>query len=162
MVGAGFLLGMTINGWRWEVKLSAEQASHERTRSEHAAQLQLLTDSALQAERDARQREQAALSAVAQIDQVYREDLANAQSEIETARAAVAAGERRLRLNASCPAPTTGNSMPGSAPSAGLGDDPGPRLADTVEQDYFTLTGRLETMELQLTACQAYAAEVSK
>ncbi|EER1716510.1 lysis protein, partial [Escherichia coli] len=75
---------------------------------------------------------------VAALDARYSRELADARAENETLRADVAAGRKRLRINATCPgsvreAPTT----------SGVDNATGPRLADTVERDYFTLRERL-------------------
>ncbi|EFJ3581658.1 TPA: lysis protein, partial [Escherichia coli] len=78
---------------------------------------------------------------VAALDARYTKELADARAENETLRADVAAGRKRLRINATCPgsvreAPTT----------SGVDNATGPQLADTVTRDYFTLRERLMTM----------------
>ncbi|NAC71096.1 lysis protein, partial [Escherichia coli] len=64
---------------------------------------------------------------VAALDAKYTKELADAKAENETLRADVAAGRKRLRINATCPgsvreAPTT----------SGVDNATGPQLADTV------------------------------
>ncbi|EMQ7462174.1 lysis protein, partial [Escherichia coli] len=71
---------------------------------------------------------------VAALDAKYSRELSDARAENETLRADVAAGRKRLRINATCPgsvreAPTT----------SGVDNATGPQLADTVTRDYFTL-----------------------
>ncbi|HFO6721163.1 TPA: lysis protein [Escherichia coli] len=88
---------------------------------------------------------------VAALDARYSRELADARAENETLRADVAAGRKRLRINATCPgsvreAPTT----------SGVDNATGPRLADTVERDYFTLRERLMMMQKQLEGAQEY------
>ncbi|EPH6437810.1 lysis protein [Escherichia coli] len=88
---------------------------------------------------------------VAALDAKYSRELADARAENETLRADVAAGRKRLRINATCPgsvreAPTT----------SGVDNATGPRLADTVERDYFTLRERLMMMQKQLEGAQEY------
>ena len=88
---------------------------------------------------------------VAALDAKYSRELADARAENETLRADVAAGRKRLRINATCPgsvreAPTT----------SGVDNATGPRLADTAERDYFTLRERLMTMQKQLEGAQDY------
>ena len=88
---------------------------------------------------------------VAALDAKYSRELANAKAENETLRADVAAGRKRLRINATCPgsvreAPTT----------SGVDNATGPRLADTAERDYFTLRERLMLMQKQLEVAQEY------
>ncbi|EOX7663766.1 lysis protein [Escherichia coli] len=88
---------------------------------------------------------------VAALDARYTKELADARAENETLRADVAAGRKRLRINATCPgsvreAPTT----------SGVDNATGPQLADTVTRDYFTLRERLMTMHKQLEGAQDY------
>ncbi|MTU07648.1 lysis protein [Parasutterella excrementihominis] len=88
---------------------------------------------------------------VAALDAKYSRELADAKAENETLRADVAAGRKRLRINATCPgsvreAPTT----------SGVDNATGPQLADTVTRDYFTLRERLMTMHKQLEGAQDY------
>ncbi|NAL49293.1 lysis protein, partial [Escherichia coli] len=69
---------------------------------------------------------------VAALDAKYTKELADAKAENETLRADVAAGRKRLRINATCPgsvreAPTT----------SGVDNATGPQLADTAARDYF-------------------------
>ena len=88
---------------------------------------------------------------VAALDAKYSRELSDARAENETLRADVAAGRKRLRINATCPgsvreAPTT----------SGVDNATGPQLADTVTRDYFTLRERLMTMQKQLEGAQDY------
>ena len=91
---------------------------------------------------------------VAALDAKYSRELADARAENETLRADVAAGRKRLRINATCPgsvreAPTT----------SGVDNATSPRLADTAERDYFTLRERLVMMQAQLEGAQQYITE---
>ncbi len=88
---------------------------------------------------------------VAALDARYSRELTDARAENETLRADVAAGRKRLRINATCSgtvreAPTT----------SGVDNATAPRLADTVERDYFTLRERLMLMQKQLEGAQDY------
>ena len=88
---------------------------------------------------------------VAALDAKYSRELADARAENETLRADVAAGRKRLRINATCSGTVreaTGTSRVDNAT--------GPRLADTAERDYFTLRERLMTMHKQLEGAQEY------
>lgn len=88
---------------------------------------------------------------VAAIDAKYTKELADAKTENETLRADVAAGRKRLRVNASCSAAVREATGPTSMDNA-----TSPRLADTAERDYFTLRERLMTMQKQLEGAQEY------
>lgn len=88
---------------------------------------------------------------VAVLDAKYSRELANAKAENETLRADVAAGRKRLRVNATCVSATdkaTGTARVGNAAR--------PRLADAAQRYYFTLRERLMTMQMQLEGAQEY------
>ena len=74
-------------------------------------------------------------------------ELADAKAENDALRDDVAAGRRRLHIKAVCQSVR-------EATASGV-DNAAPRLADTAEQDYFTLR-RLITMQKQLEGTQKY------
>ncbi|WP_075826285.1 lysis protein [Escherichia coli] len=88
---------------------------------------------------------------VAALDARYSRELADARAENETLRADVAAGRKRLRLNATCP-----GTVREATGTSGVDNATGPRLADTAERDYFNLRERLMTMQKQLEGAQEY------
>lgn len=89
---------------------------------------------------------------VAALDAKYTKDLADAQKNIAQLELDVAAGRKRLQLNATCPA----NGAPGTTR---VDDGAGPRLTDSAERDYFTLRSRIEIVTRQLTGLQEYVRE---
>ena len=88
---------------------------------------------------------------VAALDAKYSRELADARAENETLRADVAAGRKRLRINATCP-----GTVREATGTSGVDNATGPRLADTAERDYFTLRERLMLMQKQLEVAQEY------
>ncbi|ENB8815709.1 lysis protein [Escherichia coli] len=88
---------------------------------------------------------------VAALDAKYSRELADARAENETLRADVAAGRKRLRINATCP-----GTVREATGTSGVDNATGPRLADTAERDYFILRERLMTMQKQLEGAQEY------
>ncbi len=88
---------------------------------------------------------------VAALDARYSRELADARAENETLRADVAAGRKRLRINANCP-----GSLRKAPITSGVDNATGPRLADTAERDYFILRERLMAMQKQLEGAQEY------
>ncbi|ELY2796235.1 lysis protein [Cronobacter dublinensis] len=86
---------------------------------------------------------------VAALDAKYTKDLADAQKNIAQLEHDVAAGRKRLQLNAICPA--NGEASPG-----GMGDASTPRLTDSAQRDYFTLRERIETVTKQVAYLQDY------
>ncbi|OZU14106.1 lysis protein [Salmonella enterica subsp. enterica serovar Altendorf] len=93
-----------------------------------------------------RQRQNAAL------DAKYTKELADAKAENDALRDDVAAGRRRLLVNATCPTVSTGK----STSAARMDNAASPRLADSAKRDYFTLKGRVTTMQKQLEGAQDY------
>ncbi|WP_409559227.1 lysis protein [Escherichia coli] len=91
---------------------------------------------------------------VAALDAKYSRELADARAENETLRADVAAGRKRLRINATC-----SGTVREATGTSGVDNATGPRLADTAERDYFTLRERLMTMQKQLEGAQLYIRE---
>ncbi|EDS7589774.1 lysis protein [Salmonella enterica subsp. diarizonae] len=89
---------------------------------------------------------------VAALDARYTKELADAKAENDALRDDVAAGRRRLLVNATCPAMPTGK----STSAARVDNAARPRLADSAQRDYFTLKERVTTMQKQLEGAQAY------
>lgn len=88
---------------------------------------------------------------VAALDAKYTKELADARAENENLRADVAAGRKRLRVNATCVSTTDKTTGTASMDNAAR-----PRLADAAEWNYFTLRDKLKTMQAQLEGAQAY------
>lgn len=89
---------------------------------------------------------------VAVLDEKYTKELADAKAENDALRDDVAAGRRRLFVNATCPAMPTGK----STSAARVDNAARPRLADSAQRDYFTLKERVTTMQKQLEGAQDY------
>ena len=75
----------------------------------------------------------------AALDAKYTKELTDAKAENDALRDDVAAGRRRLHIKAVCQSVR-------EATASGVDNAASPRLADTAEQDYFTLRERLITM----------------
>ena len=86
---------------------------------------------------------------VAALDAKYTKELADAKAENDALRDDVAAGRRRLHQNES-----VSQCVKPPPPPAWIMQPP--RLADTAEQDYFTLRERLITMQKQLEGAEVY------
>ncbi|HFG8025433.1 TPA: lysis protein [Salmonella enterica subsp. enterica serovar Oranienburg] len=89
---------------------------------------------------------------VAELDARYTKELADAKAENDALRDDVAAGRRRLLVNATCPAVSTGK----SSSAASVDNAARPRLEDSAQRDYFTLKERVTTMQKQLEGTQDY------
>lgn len=88
---------------------------------------------------------------VAALDEKYTKELASAKATIDQLRGDVAAGKRRLQLNATCTKQPTA--------SSGLDDAASARLTDAAQRDYFTLRERIETAGKQIAGLQQYIRE---
>jgi hypothetical protein len=148
----GLIIGATINGWRWDAKLRTVEAGH----AEVLARIQAL---GLAATEQARQAERESVQTVADLDKQHNEALRYAQAEIDTARAAVAAGTRIVRVATSCPSPD-GRDLPGTAAAPRVDHGGTARLDGAAVQDYFRVLDRVTLMQTQLQACQAYINQV--
>lgn len=90
---------------------------------------------------------------VAALDAKYTGELADAKVTIDQLQSDVAAGRKRLQLNAKCPKQfTTGT------PS--MDDVASPGLTDSAERGYFTLRERIEIAGKQITGLQKYITDV--
>ncbi|UXY12059.1 lysis protein [Kosakonia sp. ML.JS2a] len=86
---------------------------------------------------------------VAALDAKYTGELANAHATIDQLERDVAAGKRRLQLNATC-------EKDGTASTGSMGDATSPRLTDSAQRDYFTLRERIASITGQVNYLQDY------
>lgn len=91
---------------------------------------------------------------VAALDEKYTKELADAKAENDALRDDVAAGRRRLFVNATCP-----TVVRKATATPGVDNAARPRLADSAQRDYFTLRDRVKTMQKQLEATQQYISK---
>ncbi|EOW2370911.1 lysis protein [Cronobacter sakazakii] len=89
---------------------------------------------------------------LAVLDAKHTKELADAKNQIRALERDVAAGRKRLQLNARCPA------MPAGKPSGttGMDDAASPRLTDAAQRNYFTLRKRIETSNKMILGMQDY------
>nr|WP_145536300.1 lysis protein [Yersinia alsatica] len=90
---------------------------------------------------------------VAAIDIKQAKELADAKSENERLRAAVAAGNKRLQLNATCGKGNTSG-------TSGSPDAESPRLTADAELNYWRLRGGIATITSQVSGLQDYVTNV--
>ncbi|WP_049294049.1 lysis protein [Franconibacter helveticus] len=118
------------------------RAADEKQRADAAEHnLKLANDTI--SDMQARQRDVAAL------DAKYTKELADAQDNIDQFERDIAAGNKRLRLAATC-------GKNGATGTGGMGDASSPRLTDSAERDYFTLRERIVTVTKQVGYLQDY------
>lgn len=85
---------------------------------------------------------------VAELDARYTKELADANATIETLRADVSAGRKRLQVSATCPKSTTG--------ASGMGDGESPRLTADAELNYYRLRSGIDRITAQVNYLQEY------
>ncbi|ELJ7526764.1 lysis protein, partial [Salmonella enterica] len=85
---------------------------------------------------------------VAALDEKYTKELADAKAENDALRDDVAAGRRRLLVNATCPKSTTGTS--------GMGDGESPGLTADAELNYYRLRSGIDKITAQVNYLQEY------
>nr|WP_318380448.1 lysis protein [uncultured Enterobacter sp.]DAL63571.1 MAG TPA_asm: Rz lysis protein [Caudoviricetes sp.] len=86
---------------------------------------------------------------VSALDAKYTGELEDAKATIAQLERDVAAGRKRLQVNARCPAN-------GQASTSSMGDASSPRLTDAAERDYFTLRERIAIVTQQVGYLQDY------
>lgn len=90
------------------------------------------------------------------IDRRHTEGLSVARAEDDRLAADVAAGKRRLRVAAQCPA----SGVPAAARTSSVDDGAPAELTPIARQDYFALRGQLTRTEAALAGLQEWVAEV--
>ncbi|EDY6361924.1 lysis protein [Escherichia coli] len=85
---------------------------------------------------------------VAELDARYTKELADANATIESLRADVSAGRKRLQVAATCAKSTTG--------ASGMGDGESPRLTADAELNYYRLRIGIDRITAQVNYLQEY------
>ncbi|EPJ2140159.1 lysis protein [Escherichia coli] len=85
---------------------------------------------------------------VAELDARYTKELADANATIESLRADVSAGRKRLQVAATCAKSTTG--------SSGMGDGESPGLTADAELNYYRLRSGIDKITAQVNYLQEY------
>ncbi|MDI4461684.1 lysis protein [Escherichia coli] len=85
---------------------------------------------------------------VAELDARYTKELADANATIESLRADVSAGRKRLQVAATCAKSTTG--------ASGMGDRESPRLTADAELNYYRLRSGIDRITAQVNYLQEY------
>ncbi|MCV4324373.1 lysis protein, partial [Escherichia coli] len=85
---------------------------------------------------------------VAELDARYTKELADANATIESLRADVSAGRKRLQVAATCAKSTTGSSS--------MGDGESPGLTADAELNYYRLRSGIDRITAQVNYLQEY------
>lgn len=84
----------------------------------------------------------------AELDAKYTKELSDANATIESLRADVSAGRKRLQVAATCAKSTTG--------ASGMGDGESPRLTADAELNYYRLRSGIDRITAQVNYLQEY------
>lgn len=145
---SGMIIGFTVNGWRLSAALAEQKA-------QHAAEITAIAQAVSAAATDAIERQQQAQTDLARIDQQLTQELTNARAETDTLRDAVAAGQRQLRIQATCAATAT-TSVRAATTATSVDDEPGAALTGNAEQHYWRLRDQITLVTNQVAGLQAY------
>lgn len=87
---------------------------------------------------------------VATLDAKYTKELSDANATIESLRADVSAGRKRLQVSATCSKSASGTS--------GMGDGESPRLTTDAELNYYRLRSGIDKITAQVNYLQEYVS----
>jgi prophage endopeptidase len=132
-VGAVFVAGWAVNGWRWEARQAALVRDYDAARDKAIA--------------EAEARRQRVAAAYARLDAQHHQEMTDAQADLDRLRADLAAGRKRLLVRAACPTPAA---VPGGAGTPGVGDAAAPELRGDALAAFHDLRRDLETVTAQL------------
>lgn len=125
----------------WAINHYRDNAITYRDQRDKATEKLLLATATIK-DMQTRQRDVAAL------DAKYTKELADANATIESLRADVSAGRKRLQVAATCAKPTTGASS--------MGDGESPRLTADAELNYYRLRSGIDRITAQVNYLQEY------
>ena len=125
----------------WAINHYRDNAITYRDQRDKATEKLLLATATIK-DMQTRQRDVAAL------DAKYTKELADANATIESLRADVSAGRKRLQVAATCAKSTTGASS--------MGDGESPRLTADAELNYYRLRSGIDRITAQVNYLQEY------
>ncbi|UXY14753.1 lysis protein [Chitiniphilus purpureus] len=140
----------TIQGWRYGARIDRIEGGHAKAAAAAA-------DQALAYQAQLIQQRDAAAARAVQAEAKARATLRESVNENKRLAAAVAAGNVRLRIAATCPSATGPVSAAGE--SEPLGDGAGAELAASARSDYFALRDGITEQQQKLNACQGALRE---
>lgn len=94
------------------------------------------------------------IQTIAALDKQHTRELENDKKRIAQLERDVADGRRRLQVNATCPAVSTGS------PTTRMDDATRARPTDAAQRNYFTLRRRIEIAEEQINGLQDYVRQL--
>lgn len=141
-----------------QTRLSAEKASHQKTRADNAVVLQGLAEKTAAVYRAVIADQERQQKALADLDAKHTKELSDAKRKIDGDESDVRAGTRRLRVAATCPGTTTG--VPPAPSATVVVDGAAPRLDDAAQRHYFDLRRAIAEATQQIAGLQSYVADV--
>ncbi|MDE9553544.1 lysis protein [Xenorhabdus bovienii] len=128
-----------VSGLLWFFYSEYQQKAQDYSELDEKHQIQLI----------AINEQQKRIQHLAELDTKHTQELDNAKSEIDILRADIAAGRRKLRVQAICPVSETTSSR-------SMGDAGTPQLTEAARQDYYDLLRMMAENERQTKYLQDY------
>lgn len=127
LLGAAISAGTThvLDANHYGTQLANERAAHARDNEQSADKLKAVSDAALAAEQKAIADGKVAAGRIATLDQQLTQERASHEADNERNRAAIADGQRRLRVAVSNYVPASGNSAGAGASTGSVGNGSG-------------------------------------
>lgn len=144
-LAGAFIAGSTVRGWKEQARFSAEVARHAET-------MKSISDAAAEAALRATKKAEEQQRKIAALDDQYTRELNHANAENERLRNAVADGTRRLRIQAKCPAGSSG--VPATPNGTGVDSGTAVELSPEAGRAYSSLRAGIIADEAKLRACQ--------
>lgn len=146
------MLASATTGWyiesiRWEADTATVKANNEQA-------LKAISDAATKALQNEQGKQQALQKQLAELDQKRSQELTDAQATNNKLRSDVAAGTRKLRIAAKCPANT--NQVPNTSTTGSMGDATTVELSAFTGQDIFDIRSGIITDTAKLKYLQDY------
>jgi len=141
-----FVAGWQINGWRM-----GEQIAELNART--AETLKSIAVTAANKQRELQDELDIEQSRWAAVEAEQYALLRDAEKQNNQLRADVAAGRKRLRVNATCPA--SSDRLSETGPSTSVDNGSAPELNSDARQSYYSLRDGIERVIKQLLACQS-------
>lgn len=138
---SSYFFGSSVKNDEWLAKWNEREATLHRQYADSLEQ--------------SAERERVLQDALHIVDAQGTQELRKHEQEVNSLRADLDAGRKRLRIAATCPRQ---ESLPGSPASSSVDNRTGAELDASARQDYLALRGGINRTETKLRACQSALA----
>ncbi|WP_417511465.1 lysis system i-spanin subunit Rz [Methylophaga sp.] len=149
-----FFTGLSIGaGAGWWINGLIKNSKISDLKTAHSDELKAISDKALEAQQSLQAELDANEKIWATAEAIQYRKLRDAENEIDKLRNDVAAGRKRLLINAICPA--SSDNVSETSTDSSMGERAAPRLTKDAEQNYYALSDGIATVLAQLNYYQA-------